>query len=165
MCISTQRVVEVYHSYAYCPLDQDEWARKHVHGLNPFHLIDIGFPNENELIADFKRWLTNYNVCHIYANGARTEAMKLDLAVCDICLPSWVERVQHDYHRIPNFYKCHNECFVTGVSCDEAIHGCYERPRITNSMSATQIAKAQHGWHCSLYDAYELYFFYCKHYF
>ena len=165
MCTSSQRVVEVYHGYAYCALEQDEWARTHVHGLDPFLLIDIGFPTECELINDFKRWIANYNVCHIYANGARTEARKLGLAVCDICLPPWAERVRHDYHRIPNFYKLHNECFESRISCHESIHGYHVRSSVTQGMSDTQIAKVQHGWHCSLYEVYELYFFYREHYF
>ena len=160
MCMVNKNVVDVFHNYAYCPWDQDGWSRKHIHGLNPDLLVDSAYANEHLLIDAFLTWLSKFNVFIIYANNPRSESIKLGLTICDIGLPDWAERVKHDYHTIPHFYKMNNEDYDLNISCHDIMHSCYETTPIYSHMTPNQIAKAKHGWHCSLADAFELYLFY-----
>ena len=162
MNVVTRRIVDVYHNYAYCPTERDWWARRHIHGLNPTYLMHIGFESEPELIQDFRCWMRRFNILKIIGNDARIEAEKLDVRIFDIGLPEWSSRVNYNYHKIPNVFKNHNISFDCKARCHTEYHSYYLQPAISFSLPPNQLARIEHGYHCSLADVYELYYYYCE---
>ena len=69
----TYQIVSVYHQHANCNPNVDQWARKHIHGLNLKYLQDYGFSCESALLIDFKRWLAAFNVIRIFCNNPGKE--------------------------------------------------------------------------------------------
>ena len=160
---SDQTVVSVYHRFAYCPPHKDEWSRRHVHGLDPSILIHIGFVNETYLISDFKRWLSGFHIVKILGNDSEREAATLQLHIDNLYLPCWVDRVRQDYHMHCDQKKFRDEMIFDMAICFGERHHLYRPPSHCNTRNkATYIAKLSSRWHCSLYDVYELYLYYCQ---
>ena len=156
-----KRIVAVYHKFAVCPPYVDEWARLHVHGLDPIYLLEHGFPNEALLIDDFEQWLAPYDVICMYANNPQHEDMKLKRRVLDIALPKWVDRFHLISHQIPLMYKLYSVPFQ-GIVCDHHIHREYRHEFIRRCRTPIKKVKALHGYHCSLADVHELCLFYLQ---
>ena len=153
----------VYHQHAVCPPYVDEWARLHLHGLNPMYLLKHGFKDEDLLISDFKQWLQQFDVLDVYANDPNRELTKLTMTVNDIYLPKWMDRYREDYHQIPQLYKTSGLPFY-GITCDHHIHTEYVHQFSRRCRTPTAKVKALHGFHCSLADAHELCLYYIKNY-
>ena len=151
----------VYHKYAACPPFTDAWARLHIHGLNPSYLYKYGLKDEETLIDDFKRWLQQFAVITMYANNPQRELQKLNMSMVDIGLPQWTERVQHEYHHIPQMYKMSSKPFCH-ITCNEHVHSDYVYKSYSDCTTYLQKVKAAHGFHCSLADVHELYLFYLE---
>ena len=162
MDVVTGHIVDVYHHFAYCPTERDWWARRHVHGLNPLYLQHIGFESEPALVQDFRCWLRRFNVLKVIGNDARTEAEKLNLRIYDIGLPEWSVRVLHMYHKIPNVLKTQNISFNCNARCHSDYHSYYLQPTVDFKLPPNQLARVEHGYHCSLADVFELYYYYCE---
>ena len=167
MDMSDKVAIDIYHKYAYCPPHKDKWARRHIHGLDPFLLKEYGFRCEDELLEDFRKWLSQFpNINTMYANNPTKEKSYLKMDIKDIGLPVWSERVKHRYHKIPNALKEDNDCIFMqlGVYCHLDIHSkfCYSPPPLTDS--ANHLAKANSSFHCSLCDVSELYLYYRQEY-
>ena len=139
-------------------------GRKHLHGLNPSYLINIGFENEQSLIEDFKQWLCGFSIQKLIGNNPRNEMQKLNLHIFDIGLPQWHIRVRYNYHKIPNVLKNYNLSFDSSTSCSSEYHSCYLQPHVNFSLTPNELARIEHGYHCSLADVYELYYFYCENF-
>ena len=160
MCSAdTLQICAVYHKFAACEPFQDMWSRRYIHGLDFGRLYQHGFTNEQELLCDFKSWLSQFNVQDIYANNCVRERQLLNMNVKDVGLPNWVERVKHRYHNIPQFCKKYGQP-IFNVICDEDNHRIFQRRDILPSMKLCDKLKYAHGYHCSLADVYELYLFY-----
>ena len=162
MNVVTRRIVDVYHNYAYCPNEQDWWARRHIHGLNPIYLMYIGFESEPALVEDFRCWLRRFNILKLIGNDAHIEAEKLNLTIFSIGLPEWSIHVKYNYHKIPNVFKNHNISFDSKARCHSEYHSHYLQQTINFKWSPNQLARVEHGYHCSLDDVYELYYYYCE---
>ena len=158
-----KNIVAVYHKYAACSPFEDAWARLHIHGLNPSYLLRYGLKDEETLIQDFKRWLQQFQVLMMYANNPSRELCKLGLSIIDIGLPPWSERVQHEYHQIPQMYKMTSKPFCH-ITCNNHVHSEYVSKCISDCTTYTQKVKAAHGFHCSLADVHELYLYYLDRY-
>ena len=148
-------IISVYHKHAACD-NVDSWSRKFVHGLNIQYLRANGLNNETEMVEDFLKWLDSFDVICMYANNPMKERQLFPSCrtlLRDSFLPSWDVRVKQPYHVIANRFKQLNISFA-GVSCNGYVHCEYvsHHPR-----TETQLAKVIHGYHCSLYDSYELY--------
>ena len=154
----THRIVSVYHKHADCDPSLDFWARQNIHGLNVKYLSQCGFPNETVLIADFEKWLQSLNIKCMFANNpAKERHMLPKYEVFDILLPPWEKRIDMSYHEVANRFKELN-LPVSSAQCSTYIHNQYCRSRFFTTNS--QVLKSLHGYHCSLFDCYEMYLFY-----
>ena len=153
----TRQIVDVYHAYA-MSTDDDSYARKHIHGLNPYFLFHKGFPTEDSLIKNFRSWLRGKDILALFANDPAKEKSVLNLNINDMSLPPWTERIRQPSHEVSLAFK-NNFIPVLDKRCCKAAHNDFVAyPLFKNN--DTEIAKSQHGFHCSLYDAYELYLTY-----
>ena len=153
----TKQIVDVYHAHANTYKD-DSWSRLHIHGLNLFYLERYGFHNEEALIHNFKDWLRPKDVLNIYANDPKKESQLLNMRVTDLGLPPWAKRVYQPYHQMAVSFK-QDFIPILDKRCCLEVHSMYRRYPMKR-LSATELAKRDHGFHCSLYDAYELYLCY-----
>ena len=155
----TRQIVDVYHAYArsYHP---DSWSRSHIHGLNMTFLQNHGFASEEALLHDFKTWLRGKNVLAMYANDPSKESSVLNLPIKDMCMPPWAERIYQPYHQMSLTFKREFIPILDKRCCAEAHCSFIKYP--LKRVTETEIAKRDYGFHCSLYDAYELYLCYIE---
>ena len=153
----TRQIVDVYHAHAK-PCSSDSWSRSHIHGLNPQFLHRYGFHCEETLILDFKKWLRGKDVLAMYANDPYKESDILKLSIKDMNMPRWAERVYKPYHEIAVTYKNDFIPILDKRCCAEAHSSFVKYPM--RKRSETEIAKRDFGFHCSLYDTYEMYLCY-----
>ena len=156
VCLYDRQVVDVFHAHAYST-DGDDWSRKHIHGLNLSYLKKHGYPSESELISAFKCWLHGKNYLTVFSNAPHKEQEALSLNICDIGLPPWIERHDQPYHVIVKSFKDMNLSLLD-KTCPREAHSAYigvDKNHQPNSL--TQKAKELHGYHCSLYDCWEMY--------
>jgi len=154
----TRQIVDVYHGHAASPCSCDSWARSHIHGLNSRFLQQHGFPDEATLVCDFKEWLSGKDVLSMYANNPAKEAATLNMPIKDLKLPPWFERIHQPYHELSLTFK--NEFIpILNKRCCAQAHSSFTKYSM-KKLNETEIAKRDYGFHCSLYDAYELYLCY-----
>ena len=153
----TRQIVDVYHAHALSQ-NPDTWATRHIHGLNKNFIQRNGFPNEDTLIRDFKRWLRSKDVLSIYANAPFKESSTLKLVIKDMNMPPWAERVYQSYHQTALIFKNAFVPILDKRCCAEAHNAFVKYPLMR--LNESEIAKRDFGFHCSLYDAYELYLCY-----
>ena len=162
MSVADRHIVDIYHAHAQttCP---DDWARRHVHGLNKLYLEQHGFSNEEALIADFRKWLRGRDVLCMYANNPIKErSLFKNLVIYDIQFPRWQERVSLASHQTAYHFKRLSTPItsLTGFkSCSKDTHDEFKFVP-TPRESPTELAKRDFGYHCALYDCYALYLFY-----
>ena len=150
----TKQIVDVYHAHAFSH-QSDLWARTHIHGLALSFLNNHGFRDEEALIQNFKRWLVQKDIVSLYANGPGKESEVLNIPISDIGLPPWADRIYQPYHQTALSYKRQYVPILDKRCCFEA-HAAFIHYKMKR-LNETEIAKSSHGFHCALYDAYELY--------
>ena len=153
----TREIVDVYHAHAKTE-DGDFWARRHIHGLSVLYLNEFGFRSEKALIDDFKKWLRGKDVLVMYANNPTKEKTALNLPVKDMNLPPWKYRVTMHANQTALAFK-KNSVPVKNKTCPKHAHNAFVCSPVRNN-TATELAKRSYGYHCSLYDAFELYLHY-----
>lgn len=156
MDCKSHKIVDVFHSYARTE-DDDTFARRHIHGLNPSGFETNDFPTEDTLVRVFKIWL-HQRPCKytLVANDPRKEANTLGVTILDLKLAPWTERNNRASHQIALRYK-ELSVSIRGRSCSQAAHSCFVSA-LPSSNIISSMAKEKHGFHCALYDAVELYF-------
>ena len=157
MDLDTREIIDVFHDYAYTEED-DEFCRKHIHGLNRDFLFRQGYSETHKLVDAFKEWMREKKNFLLYGNNPQAEIRDLQLRISDIGLDKWLVRTDKSYHMIAYTFKrsfipirsrqCYKEAHSAFTGCLVRLH------------NATDIAKEKHGFHCSLYDCYELYLYY-----
>lgn len=151
-------IIDIYHGYANSETC-DTYAHSFIHGLNPNYLSSVAFPNECDLINDVKCWLNKKSFNEIFANDPKKEHETFPLYnFVDIGLPPWLTRYTESYHVMANKFKSLN-IPICNTFCPFEAHSCYRSPPWA-PRNATAVVKVNHGYHCSLYDTYELYLFY-----
>lgn len=157
MNAGTRQIVDVYHAHAEAQTS-DIWSRRHIHGLNTIFLKRCGFRNENILFHDFHKWLRGKDVLAMFANNPRKESLALKLNIKDMNIPSWSQRAHLSSHEVALRYK--NEFIpILDTRCCAEAHSAFESYPLLKT-NDSEIAKRNFGFHCSLYDAYELYLCY-----
>ena len=152
----TREIVDVYHKHA--KMDRaDWWARHHIHGLDPYFLQTCGVASEDELLKEFKQWLHGKDILAFYANDPQKEDKALGLVIYDMGLPIWKERVKSWPYQMARKFK-DESIPVFNKSCDKTAHSAFRGYPFCRT--DTELAKFNHGYHCALYDAYELYLTY-----
>lgn len=153
----TREIVDVYHAHART-IDGDFYARRHIHGLNVLYLNAHGFHSESQLIQDFKKWLRGKDILVMYANDPTKEKTVLNLTIKDMELPPWKQRVSMHAHQTAVAFK-KNSVPILNKSCPKDAHSAFVGYPVYRN-TATELAKRSHGFHCSLYDVFELYLYY-----
>lgn len=174
--VTKKKIVDVFHHFVCYPvnkhsqiiIDRDDFARRHIHGLNLNFLSIHGLKTEGDLVSSFKTWLS----CHspidaIYAHAPHKEKQLLSLTVpiLDVGLKVWAERDVLNSHRVALAWKL-NCLDVNDVSCCKDAHSSFKnwKPKNVKVLSLGDLAKMKFSYHCSLYDCVEcfLYFMYEK---
>jgi len=156
-------IVDVFHQYVKYPflktLDEDHFARSHIHGLDIDFLEQYGLDNTDVLYSFFSSWLKKHSVTHLFAHAPSKEKNFLQLPIQDVHLKPWRERHVLSSHRNSFFMKM-TSIPICNVSCNAhtAFHGWYPK-RKANKLNATDIVKTEFGHHCSLYDCVECFLF------
>lgn len=155
-------VVDVFHHHIIYPFaeDRDIFSRQHVHGLDRDFLSLHGLCDEHELLYRFKEWLKLRPFDAIYAHAPAKEIKLLSLPVRDVCLKAWKERCHCKSHQLALSMKL-SHTPVCGVTCYAHKNVCW-KPKLRRACNATDWAKMQFFYHCSLYDCVECFLFYCK---
>ena len=157
MDYDTREIIDVFHGYAYCR-ESDTFARRHIHGLNTDFLSRKGYENTERLRQAFKHWTNDKNCILFYGNNPAKEINELKLSVADIGLDQWTFRVDKPYHHVALHFKKHNIPILSKRCCTEAhssFINTYVRP-----CNKSDLAKERFGYHCSLYDCFEMYLCY-----
>ena len=157
MNAQTREIVDVYHAYARTE-HGDFYSRRHIHGLSVIYLNEFGFQSEKSLIYDFKKWLSSKDVLVMYANNPTKEKTALNLPVRDMELPVWKERISMFANQTANAFK-KKSVPVLNKTCPKEAHAAFHYYPVRNNTS-TELAKRSYGYHCALYDAFELYLHY-----
>lgn len=154
------KILDVYHRYANSGEDGESgYSHTHVHGLNSDFLSENGFATEQELIDDFKNWIASKNYRKICCNDpTREREIFKDLCFEDLKLPMWSQRSSQSYHVTANSFKG-SSVPILNTSCSWYAHRDF-RTYPKAPRTSAQLARAMHGYHCSLYDSYELYLYY-----
>lgn len=155
----TNDIVDVFHAYAYTEED-DKFSRNHIHGLDKNFLRQEGFASSSILLSGFELWLdAKSHKTYILCNDASKE--KQQLSACysavttDFNLMPWALRKDCASHQVAIRFK-ELSIPILGTRCHSLAHASFIcAPATSNSDAA--LAKTKHGYHCALYDAYELY--------
>ena len=157
MDFNTREIIDVFHGYAYTT-ENDSFARKHIHGLNTDFLLQNGYENMSSLITAFKVWLRERKHFMFYANDPGKEMQVLKMYMTDIGLDKWINRIHKPYHHVAFYFKKRNIPILSKHCCAEA-HSSYQNAYV-RPFNKSDIAREQSGYHCSLYDCYEMYLCY-----
>ena len=170
ICVrSDWSLYSVFHMYADLPsdMDTDYYSRQFIHGLSREKLKECGVPSERYLLRKFSLWLNSLPSHHQYiyfANDPAKEYSFLTMlpSIRDVCLPMWINRQKLASHQDAIIAK-EQSLSICGKKCSAAMHSSYSpsfrRPECSPSPTPTQLAKLEYGFHCSLYDALECYYF------
>lgn len=157
MNVMSRQIVDVYHKHAKSDRT-DFWSRLHLHGLSKLFLEEYGLPSEKALLEDFKKWLAGKDVLAMYANDPKMEEAILKLPIKDMGLPRWAERGFHPYHQTALAFK-RNFIPILDKRCCKDAHSSFSSYPMKKH-SKTELVKHEYGFHCSLYDSFELYLCY-----
>lgn len=156
--LASLNMINNYHKFAHA--SGDVWARRNIHGINSEVTQKLAFPNEKCLQKDFEKWKKQYNIVKVFENSPNDASCLFFDDIIDLRLPLWVDRVNKSSHIIANRLKEDN-AYICDTNCRTSIHSSY-RPYLTlgRCKNLKERIKLQHGLHCALYDAFELYLFY-----
>lgn len=159
----SHEIVDVFHHHVAFPsqgYDTDRWPRRHIHGLDREYLTKHGLRDEDVLRDKFNEWLRSHPYDEILANGPSKESAFLHLPISDVCLPPWQDRGVLLSHQLALSLK-RRAAPINGVKCSSA-HSRFLnwRPRRPCAPSPADVVKSDFGWHCSLYDCMELFYYY-----
>ena len=105
MSVADRHIIDIYHAHANSTTP-DDWARRHVHGLNRTFLKENGFQNEEALVIDFRKWLRGRDIVCMYANSPAKEISLLKSHIIyDIQFPKWQKRVSLVSHQTAYQFK------------------------------------------------------------
>ena len=158
MNLVTRQIVDVYHNHADMH-GYDEWCQRHYHGLNPLFLERFGLGSEHELLNDFKEWLRGKEIFAMYANNPGKEKAALGRTIYDIELPRWSERKKRPSHIMAKAFKKIGVP-ILNKRCPPEAHSSYRYFPVNCWTNETELAKHDFGYHCALYDTYELFLTY-----
>lgn len=155
-------IIDIYHKFAYA--SGDTWSRRNIHGINTDVTYHFAFRNERKLQNDFENWKSNYNIIKVFENSPNEMTHHFFDNVIDLKLPPWEDRVNQRYHLMANRLKDGNaviDATICPTKCSSHIHSLYKPYKtLRRCKNLSERLKLQHGFHCSLYDAFELYLFY-----
>ena len=156
MDAKTLQIVDVYHEF-HDVWESDTFSRANVHGLNPEVFEDRAFATEQKLVNHFLEWLLPKNYMKVFGHAPGRESKRFNIVIEDLKLPCWADRDGELFHIFANRCKM-DEAIFCGRRCIRANHSSYCRNM--PARTAGQLARERHGYHCALYDCFELYLFY-----
>lgn len=160
MNFKTKEIVDVFHGHAFT-CEADSFSRKHIHGLDPAILKQNGYENLSQLIKAFHSWRRHKHSIIVYGNDPGKECKQLKMYISDIGLDIWMMRDFKPYHEVALTFKKHS-IPICGRQCCKEVHSKYQGVNV-RPYNMGDAAKERHGYHCSLYDCFELYLFHVSH--
>lgn len=169
ICVHEQKLVSYYHEMINQHVcNQYFIGARQSHCIHPAVLSHYGSP-EVEVKQHFFCWLQNFKFdtisIHGHGNDTSNEALiawipeiihMKNLKFAQVFLPPWSERHNGIYHLAT--YHMKQNC--QELSC------CAHRHSLTFSLrksnNAKYLKKFMYGFHCALFDCFELAFFECK---
>jgi hypothetical protein len=169
LAIQNRHIIDVFHQYA-LPQDANKIQKEapYCHCISLEVLKNYTKLQTEDLLNLGKAFANKYTPSIIISNDntsssdiARiTERWNIDLIYENVYLGDWRFRPQFHSHLVAN--KCkHDSINICNISCDfKKIHCIpFKLPKKKDNINTTQLAKLDHGAHCSLYDCLELYLF------
>ena len=154
------QIVDVFHAFAKSTRE-DQWARKHCHGLNKKFLNENAeYENSQELVKGFMGWLKGKKVLEFFANNPCMERHWLPrIRIDNLEMPSWAKRDFTAPHVMALQFKRQWAAVFNRRCCAEA-HSSFWKVSHCSGNEAKESAMKRWGAHCALYDCLEEYFFY-----
>ena len=150
-------IKDVYLQWAKPPVhpsasDVDWFARRHLHGLSRTYLQQHAFENEEALVADFNKWRGKYTINEIFGHAPAKEEILLNAPITDVKLSPWAERYEKLHHRAALCMKT-LDMHVKNTACSRLdVHNEYMGWKEPGTRSRGDLARAEYGAHCALYD-------------
>ena len=155
-------LIDIFHEYG-IPSDK----QKHLKSASYCHCIPYASlcyitPNSSEnLLSKAREFVSHYPSAIVISNDKSSKSdiyhlissWYLDLEYCNIYVGDWLVRVHQQSHLESRRAKL--QCkIILGISCN-----LHTLPLYKQKHTPSHQAKYQHGYHCSLYDTYELFLF------
>ena len=156
IAVNANRVESVFHIFPRVDdqrgLANDWYARKYIHGLP----ISKGLHGVADWRRKWSEWRSRRSHYPLMANAGAKEAMVFNEQVINHSLQEWVVRATDTRHIFARYAK-QRQWAVGGICCAKINHCKYVQSRSpTKTLSLRGQAKAVHGYHCALYDAWEV---------
>lgn len=168
--IFDQKMIDVFHNIIQQTVSNRAdyiLQAKHSHCMDCEVLEFFGTP-EDKVKEQFIQWLKQFNfeVITIAGHGLDTTRLSLEkwipelttlsnLKFEQVILPPWIERQYGKYHI--DTFKMKELCQT--LPCGKLQHGLAPKLLAKNRYNHSHVARYIYGFHCSLFDCFELAFF------
>jgi len=166
----SNQLVDTFHELIWRDIKKpDDFAihARYSHCIDPVDL-DFGGVYENLVKSKFLAWIKKFNFPSITIAGHGPDVCRksliewipeLDavshLSYEQVNLPEWIERKTADYHlsahtmkEVAQYQNCHKQNHRLDLRMDFRV-----------CANHSQIARYMHGYHCALFDSFELAFY------
>lgn len=159
------KIIDIFHSYS-IPLNPIKVQREapYCHCLSVSQLKNNTKDSPQILLQKGRAFALKYCPAIALSNdisiksdiAAIVSNWNIELTYKNIYLGDWVQRATHKSHIQARLAKFQQQS-ICGFQCN--VRRLHSIPHKTSSTNATSVIKKQHGAHCSLYDAYELFLY------
>jgi len=159
VCID-HRLVDIFHEYG-IPSDRQKHlaSASYCHCIPYTSLCQITHNSSEILLSRARDFVSLYQSAIVLSNDKSSKSdiyklissWNLDLEYCNIYVGDWLIRVNQQSHLESRHAKFQSKS-ILGKSCN--IHTL---PLRQQKPTPTNLAKYQHGSHCSLYDTFEIF--------
>lgn len=134
----------------------EAWCQKYLHGIAS-HTPSITYA---DAMMNLYLFIWQYQDCVVKCNGLDISLLLPYMSVKDMNFPSWSERVGTYYYTAAKLFKYHAARYNMFVNpCAVSNHICYRAHPYPKLHTPTQRAKYEHGYHCAMSDAFELFMY------
>ncbi len=171
IAVYKRKLLSIFHSFVNHHVSNDKRYNRQAQFSHCIHLDDLqkyGDNKEDRVKYRFVQWLKNFDFERIIIIGHGDDTTKKSLCQYipqlesihhlefrQITLPVWILREHADYHLATAKMKT----ICRALPCNASMH-CVEMNLYHQHRSnLSRIAKYMYGFHCSMYDCFELAFF------
>ena len=157
-----QRILHVFHDCA-LPSNKVSHNQKapYCHCISYSTLYRITANTPQQLLDKARAFVVSYTPAVVLSNDKVfhsdiykiVSSWKLNLCYHNVYLGDWLHRAHQAYHLEARSLKFHQSPICNRTCTLHHLPLCQRKPTPTN------LVKRQHGAHCSLYDAYEIFLF------
>lgn len=170
LCTYENKVITSFHRFVvqdHSQLYEYTSQARHCHCIDATTLDFLGY-GEQICQDNFLLWLKSLNFETITIVGHGDDVSKENLqkwlpqlqnlthlSYVQIKLPNWIERKYEPYHQSTYIMKSVSQL----EKCSYSNHSLTLKPSYCFYYNATKVAKFVYGFHCALFDCYELAFY------